>query len=432
MVASYNDYRRGDGTCYCGLQPRRRARTGPTPRPDVLHARRRRSARAREYWQAGGDTSVALDTKGNAYLSCQMFMRGQATTPNPDLSSAFFVFRSTGNDGASWNFPARPVVQPPTSTAATRLLDKQLMTVDNHVGSPFQDRVYVTWTTSTPTARRTSRRRWSNDYARALQRPGARQQRQRAVRQHVRRRRRRRAAATRTSSRSRSPAPTARSTSCSRTSTTSSRATTTATRCCSPSRPTVAVRSVRRSRSATTTTCPTAHLPGAARIPGGACVPEKGPTAHRSSGRRTTRRAPSTRRTRRRSSSHTARTSTRHSNEIERLRAGRLRRDDGINTVHRREDAGRVQQQDPAQRVERTAARRSPAVRSADPRTQTTVNARRRRRADQFWQWAAFNKDGKLAVSYYDRQYGNDETTGSLGLQPVRLEGSGHVRRRSG
>ena len=66
---------------------------------------------ARQYWQAGGDTSVALDTKGNAYLSCQMFMRGAGTTPNPDLSSAFFVFRSTGNDGASWNFPARPVVR---------------------------------------------------------------------------------------------------------------------------------------------------------------------------------------------------------------------------------------------------------------------------------------------------------------------------------
>ncbi|MGI8801694.1 MAG: hypothetical protein ACR2KV_05900 [Solirubrobacteraceae bacterium] len=25
-------------------------------------------------------------------------------------------------------------------------LDKQLLTVDNHVGSPFQDRVYVSWT----------------------------------------------------------------------------------------------------------------------------------------------------------------------------------------------------------------------------------------------------------------------------------------------
>jgi hypothetical protein len=31
---------------------------------------------------------------------------------------------------------------------------------------------------------------------------------------------------------------------------------------------------------------------------------------------------------------------------------------------------------------------------------------------DQWWQWLAFTPSGKLAVSYYDRQYGNDETTG--------------------
>ena len=77
-----------------------------------------------------------------------MFNRGAGTSPNPDQSSAFFVFRSTGNNGASWNFPARPVASPTTPPGAGDfLLDKQLMTVDNHVGSPFQDRVYVTWTT---------------------------------------------------------------------------------------------------------------------------------------------------------------------------------------------------------------------------------------------------------------------------------------------
>ncbi len=30
-------------------------------------------------------------------------------TSNPDQSSAFYVFRSTGNGGASWNFPGRPI-----------------------------------------------------------------------------------------------------------------------------------------------------------------------------------------------------------------------------------------------------------------------------------------------------------------------------------
>ena len=95
----------------------------------------------------GGDTSVAWDTKGNAYLSCQMFNRGQPVSPNPDLSSAFYVFRSTGSAGASWNFPARPVAElNDTAAAGTALLDKQLLTVDATKGSPFQDRIYVTWT----------------------------------------------------------------------------------------------------------------------------------------------------------------------------------------------------------------------------------------------------------------------------------------------
>ena len=61
----------------------------------------------RQYWQAGGDTSVAWDTRGNAYLSCQLFNRGTVASPNPDQSSAFVIFRSTQNDGASWNFPGR-------------------------------------------------------------------------------------------------------------------------------------------------------------------------------------------------------------------------------------------------------------------------------------------------------------------------------------
>ena len=33
-------------------------------------------------------------------------------------------------------------------------------------------------------------------------------------------------------------------------------------------------------------------------------------------------------------------------------------------------------------------------------------------RADQYWQWADITPKGRLAVSYYDRAYGNDEHTG--------------------
>ena len=49
-----------------------------------------------------------------------------------------------------------------------------------------------------------------------------------------------------------------------------------------------------------------------------------------------------------------------------------------------------------------------------DPRNQTVVNqSRGQNGTDQFWQWSAFTKKGQLAVDYYDRQYGHDETNGS-------------------
>lgn len=147
LVATYNDYRRGDGTCGVSysLDGAKTWADATAPngftRGDFVDS-------PRQYWQAGGDTSVAWDTKGNAYLSCQMFNRGSATSPDPDQSSAFYVFRSTGTNGASWNFPGRPVAtHADTAGAGDFLLDKQLMAVDNHPSSRFADRVYVTWTT---------------------------------------------------------------------------------------------------------------------------------------------------------------------------------------------------------------------------------------------------------------------------------------------
>jgi len=146
MVASFNDYRRGDGNCYGAYSLDKGRNWNDTTIP-MSFTRGNFVNTAREYWQAGGDTSVAWDTKGNAYFSCQMFNRGRGVSPNADQSSAFYVFRSTQNDGASWNFPGRPVREhSDTAGAGDVLLDKQLMTVDNNVGSPFQDRVYVTWT----------------------------------------------------------------------------------------------------------------------------------------------------------------------------------------------------------------------------------------------------------------------------------------------
>jgi len=148
IVATYNDYRRGDATCgvsYSGDGGRNWADT-TTPNGFVNGAAFGGSAR--EYFQGSGDTSVAWDSRGNAYLSCQEFKRGNAVSPDVDQSSAFYVYRSTGNGGASFNFPGRPVVEhDDTAGAGDFLLDKQLMTVDSHMQSPFRDRVYVTWTT---------------------------------------------------------------------------------------------------------------------------------------------------------------------------------------------------------------------------------------------------------------------------------------------
>jgi hypothetical protein len=164
VLASFNDYRRGDGTCGVAysLDGGRTWNDSTAPNgftrgtDSVGPGQPPFGPFPRQYWQASGDTSVAFDTRGNAYLSCQVFMRGsqppQPLTSNKDLSSAMLVFRSTHNAGASWNFPGRYAAffQDFGGSGAV-FEDKQLMTVDNHVGSPFQDRIYVTWTEFTLT-----------------------------------------------------------------------------------------------------------------------------------------------------------------------------------------------------------------------------------------------------------------------------------------
>jgi hypothetical protein len=151
VVASYNDYRRGDGTCGTSysLDAGRSWTDSTTPNG---FTRGTPFGAARQYWQAGGDTSLAWDTKGNVYMACQGFNRGSPPTSNPDLSSAFLVFRSTRNNGASWSFTGSyATVANDLAASGAVLEDKALLTVDNHAGSPFQDRVYVTWTEFTAT-----------------------------------------------------------------------------------------------------------------------------------------------------------------------------------------------------------------------------------------------------------------------------------------
>jgi hypothetical protein len=150
LVAGFNDYRRGDGTCGTSWSVDGGATWQDSTLPTGFVRGTTFGGVAREYFHAGGDPSVAWDTKGNAYFNCQMFMRGPGTTNNPDESSGIYLFRSTGTLGASWNFTGRPVVQTfeadNTFPNGIVLIDKPYMTVDNTRGSPFQDRIYVTWT----------------------------------------------------------------------------------------------------------------------------------------------------------------------------------------------------------------------------------------------------------------------------------------------
>jgi hypothetical protein len=145
LVASDNDYVRGDGTCGAAYSTDRGRSWSNSTVPNGFTAGF--GGNARQYWEAGGDTSVAWDTRGNAYLSCQLFNRGIGVTQNADQSSAFVILRSTGNGGASWNFPGRYVTyfNDQAGTGAA-LEDKELMTVDDGLSSPYRDRVYVTWT----------------------------------------------------------------------------------------------------------------------------------------------------------------------------------------------------------------------------------------------------------------------------------------------
>src|SRR6266568_4051704 len=138
IIAGDNDYRRGDSDCGAAYS----LNGGQTWTDSTIPISFTRGTAfggvARQYWQASGDPSVAWDTRGNAYYSCLAFQRGPAVTNNPDQSSAIYVFRSTHNSGASWNFPGRPVIESFNKTFFP-FEDKPYITVDNHVGSPFQD-----------------------------------------------------------------------------------------------------------------------------------------------------------------------------------------------------------------------------------------------------------------------------------------------------
>jgi hypothetical protein len=147
VLISQNDYRFGDGRCGVDWSLDGGRTWGSQLAPSGFTAPG--FTAPRHYWDAGGDTSVGFDSTGEAYLMCQVFNRG----PTSDLdgnASGFFLFRSA-DGGASWSFPGSPVAQSDgTGADGIGLLDKEYMTIDAGAASPYLDRIYVTWTQYSP------------------------------------------------------------------------------------------------------------------------------------------------------------------------------------------------------------------------------------------------------------------------------------------
>src|SRR5213075_3513061 len=91
IVASYNDYRRGDGTCGLSWSTDSGRTWNDSTVPNNFVRGQNVNGAAREYYQSSGDTSVDWDSKGNAYLSCQMFKRGRATAGDPEQANGLYV-----------------------------------------------------------------------------------------------------------------------------------------------------------------------------------------------------------------------------------------------------------------------------------------------------------------------------------------------------
>ena len=76
LVAGFNDYRRGDGTCGTAFSGNGGSSWTDSTLPNGFTRGTAFGNVARQYWQASGDPSVAWDSRGNAYFACQVFMRG--------------------------------------------------------------------------------------------------------------------------------------------------------------------------------------------------------------------------------------------------------------------------------------------------------------------------------------------------------------------
>jgi hypothetical protein len=88
-------------------------------------------------YDAGGDPALAFDSHGHVYYAGLGFNR--ASAPN-----TVAVNRGTFSAGGQLSWGPPTFINATTSPAT--LNDKEWIAADAHSGSPFQDRVYVTWT----------------------------------------------------------------------------------------------------------------------------------------------------------------------------------------------------------------------------------------------------------------------------------------------
>jgi hypothetical protein len=88
-------------------------------------------------YDAGGDPALAFDSQGNVYYAGLGFNRTSAPNTVTVNKGTF-----DGSGKLTWGPPT--FINPTTSPAT--LNDKEWIAADWHVGSPYQDRIYVRWT----------------------------------------------------------------------------------------------------------------------------------------------------------------------------------------------------------------------------------------------------------------------------------------------
>ena len=215
IVASQNDYRRGDGNCEAGYSLDGGKNWNDSTVPIVVHPRHSRT-RAREYWQAGGDTSVAWDTRGNAYYQLPAVQPRRRHLAELGPVERLRRHALDAEQRRLVEFPGplyEGVLRPERHEWRARGQGadggrRQLRAARSGTGSTSPGR------SSRPTAPRTSTRRYSNDYGEHFSAPGGRELGQSdAVRPRPTACRRRTGAATRTRTPTRSSALTAHCTS---------------------------------------------------------------------------------------------------------------------------------------------------------------------------------------------------------------------------